>query len=456
VTQIPRDPAFDSTLSILTDGYNYIWKRCQNLRSNIFVTRVMGRYTVCIHGHDATQIFYDESKLQRSGALPRRVITSLFGRGAIHTLDDAAHKQRKAAFMSLMAPAQLESLMKLTAEQWRAAIRRWERQSSVVLFDEVERILAAAVCDWVGLAVPARELPERARDLAAMVDAFGGVGPRLWKGKLARRRAERWIGRIIRNVRRGQLQPREDSALWLWSQQRGVDGELLSAQVAAVELLNVIRPTVAIAWYISFAALALHRHPESRQQLVAEPAGESAGHYADMFMQEVRRFYPFTPYLGAKVRNQFDWQGYTFKPGTRVLLDVYGTNHDPGLWRNPEYFDPSRFEHWNGDVYSLIPQGGGIRATGHRCPGEWITMHNIALALHFLTRCVSYEVVQAQDLTLDLSRMPTRPKSGFVISKVRAQPNLDKDAPLAPSRTATAESAAAFNKGARRHIAARA
>jgi fatty-acid peroxygenase len=65
---------------------------------DLFVTRVMGMKTVCIHGRDAAQLFYDETKLQRKAALPRRVVTSLFGKGAVHTLDDAAHRHRNRHF----------------------------------------------------------------------------------------------------------------------------------------------------------------------------------------------------------------------------------------------------------------------------------------------------------------------------------------------------------------------
>jgi hypothetical protein len=39
---------------------------------------------------------------------------------------------------------------------------------------------------------------------------------------------------------------------------RGLDSALLDSRTAAVELLNVLRPTVAIAVFIVFEALALH------------------------------------------------------------------------------------------------------------------------------------------------------------------------------------------------------
>jgi fatty-acid peroxygenase len=274
-----------------------------------------------------------------------------------------------------------------------------------------------------------------------MVDAFGGAGPRLWKGKRARARTERWMETVIQAARSGGLQAAAGSALHVMAELRAQSGELLPARVAAVELINVIRPTVAISWYISFAALALHQHPDARSKLAADMPGESADGYTDRFMQEVRRFYPFTPFLGARVRAPFDWRGHHFEPGTLVLLDVYGAHHDPQIWAAPEEFRPERFAGWSGDSFGFIAQGGGDPARGHRCAGEWITMHQLTLALHFLTHGMRYQV-PPQDLRFDLARMPTRPRSGFVMSGVRATPSLLGQAPRLPSASAARQTAA--------------
>jgi cytochrome P450 len=51
------------------------------------------------------------------------------------------------------------------------------------------------------------------------------------------------------------------------SRQPDTGGELLDPKCAAVELLNVIRPTVAVAWFVAFTGHALHRWPEQRARL---------------------------------------------------------------------------------------------------------------------------------------------------------------------------------------------
>jgi fatty-acid peroxygenase len=447
---IPRDPAIDSTLSIVREGYEFIWNRCRRFGSDVFLTRVFGKRAICIHGTEAAAVFYDPSKFERHGALPRRVITSLFGKRAVHTLDHDAHRQRKAAFMSLMSQSRLDELIRQSARQWKRVIAHWPFAREVSLFDEARRVLTLSACMWAGVPLATTEVERRACDLAHMIDAFGGIGPRLWQGKLARMRTERWMTRLVIAVRDGRLVPDPQSALAVMARLPGLDGAPLDARTAAIEVINVIRPTVAIAWYVAFAALALHQYPAVAERLAAATAlaGPDGApiEYADWFMQEVRRFYPFTPYLGAKVSTPFSWRGCTFERGDLVLLDVYGTNHDPKIWDAPDEFRPERFAQWVDQPFELIPQGGGDRNTGHRCPGEWITMHEVALALHFLSRCISYQLPE-QDLGFDLARMPTRPRSGVLLGNVRIEPALDAEPPLLPSLTARREAAVGSASG---------
>lgn len=181
-----------------------------------------------------------------------------------------------------------------------------------------------------------------------------------------------------------------------------------------MEVINLLRPTVAISVFITLAAHALHRHPECRRRLQAGEAG-----YADLFVQEVRRFYPFFPAVMARTRRAFEWEGYRVPEGVRVMLDLYGTDHDPRSWDAPDEFRPERFRTWDGSPFTFVPQGGGDHHQGHRCPGEWIAIELMKVAVDFLARDLAYDVPE-QDLRIELSRLPALPRSRFVISNVRS------------------------------------
>ena len=79
-------------------------------------------------------------------------------------------------------------------------------------------------------------------------------------------------------------------------------GNLLDPSIVVVEMLNVYRPMVAIAVYINFVALALIQHPDEIDKLK-----NSDEKYAYMFIDEVRRFYPFFPFVAGKVKEDFTW-----------------------------------------------------------------------------------------------------------------------------------------------------
>jgi fatty-acid peroxygenase len=179
-------------------------------------------------------------------------------------------------------------------------------------------------------------------------------------------------------------------------------------RLAAVELLNVLRPTVAVCWFVAFSGHALHRWPALRDRL---RSGDPA--YAEAFGHEVRRFYPFAPFVGGLAVRDLTWQHEPIPADTLVLLDIYGQNHDPTLWPDPYAFDPDRFVGREIGAYDLIPQGGGDPATGHRCPGEKIT---VALLSALSVRLARLDVtVPPQDLEISLRRIPARPASGVLL-----------------------------------------
>ncbi|AIK48574.1 cytochrome P450 [Bacillus atrophaeus] len=411
--QVPHDKALDNSLAMMREGYLFIKNRVDRYQSDLFETRLLGKKAICMSGEEAAKIFYDPERMKRNGALPKRLLKTLFGVDAIQTMDGDAHTHRKLLFMLLMTPPHQKRLAELAMDQWLAALSKWEGAEKVELFEEAKNVLCKIACQWAGVPLEESEVKERADDFSAMVDAFGAVGPRHWKGRRARPRAEEWIRDIIENVRAGKTEAEKGTALYEMAFHTELDGSRLDTQMAAVELINVLRPIVAISTFITFSALALHNHPEYKEKLKS-----GNGDDLEMFVQEVRRFYPFGPFLGAQARKDFVWNQCEFKEGMLVLLDLYGTNHDARLWEAPNEFRPERFKDRKDQLFDLIPQGGGDPAKGHRCPGEGITIEVMKVTLDFLINHIEYEVPE-QDLSYSLVRMPSLPESGFVMSRIR-------------------------------------
>jgi fatty-acid peroxygenase len=408
---IPRFQGFDSSLALFTEGYLFGSTRFERLGTDIFRTRLRFQPATFMYGEEAAREFYEPGRMSRKFALPLTALKLLLDEGSVNMLDGEAHGHRKQMFMSLMAPESIGELAATMASEWRARLPRWERRRHVVLAEEVREVLTRAVCSWAGLPLTDREAHDRTGEFSAMIDGAGSAGPRNWWGLLLRSGAEQWAREMIVKIRSGALRVPSHTPVHVIATHRDLEGRLLDVPVAAVELINVLRPTVAVARFITFAAHALEQHAEWAPRVAEDDEA------LEWFVQEVRRFYPFFPAVGGRVRERFEWRGHRFDEGAWVLLDLYATNRDARTWEEPAAFRPERFAAWDGSPFGFVPQGGGEFDVGHRCAGEWITIELMKTAVRLLTTSMRYEV-PPQDLTVPLRRMPSMPRSRFVIEGI--------------------------------------
>ncbi|MGN7233746.1 cytochrome P450 [Priestia megaterium] len=411
--KIPREEGIDHSLSLIREGYRYILNRRQSFNSDIFETRLLGKKAICMGGKEAAEVFYDTEKFQRKDAAPNRVVQTLFGKNGVQALDGEAHKHRKEMFMSIMSPDGIKSLIDITKKQWEIGIDKWIQMNEVILYEEAQEIMCRTACEWAGVPVQEEKVRELTKDLGEMFESPAAIGPNHWVGRNARNRVEKWMGELIDEVRSGNMNVPTNTILYRFAQYRNLEGNLLDANTAAVEVINILRPIVAIAIFINFIALSLHHFPEEKRKL--KPRDEE---YAQIFIQEVRRFYPFFPFVTALVKKDFTWNNYRFEEGTLTLLDLYGTNHDPKIWDDPDVFNPNRFTEWEGSPFSFIPQGGGDYFMGHRCAGEWVTLEVMKVSLDYLVHRIEYEIPD-QDLSFSMVDMPSIPHSKIVIKSIK-------------------------------------
>lgn len=406
---------FESGPRFLAEGYAYISGRCDELGTDVFTSRLGLVPVTFLRGAEAAGLFYTGELFDRTAAVPPTVMHLLQDKGSMQTLEDDAHRHRKRAFLSLMGPEAMRHLGDLYEEEWHRAMERLRRTGrgtaglpvTFTLHDEVVRILTATVCRWAGIPDERVDVKRRADELGMMVSRVASVGPRNAYAQWRRRGTERWATGLVEAVRAGELRPAEGTALEVLAHHRDTEGELLTPEVAGVELINVLRATVAVSRFIAFAAVALEQHPQWRERF-------AAGDEADLvpFVHEVRRFFPFFPAVPGRARRAFSWNGHAFHEGELVMLDLYGTNHDRRTWGDPEAFRPERFRGFRFEEHPtvLIPQGAGDHEDSHRCPGEWSTVELMTRAVRLLATSGLW--LPAQDLTIPLNRLPALPRSG--------------------------------------------
>jgi fatty-acid peroxygenase len=396
--------ALDLALRLLRQGYDAIPSaRGWPVGRDAFVTRLLGRRALVVRGPEGARLFYDTDRVRREKAAPAALAALLFGRGAVHGLDGREHAERKALMMRVLDPARVDELVRRAGADLDRAALAWSSQEQVVLFDELVRTYGGAVQAWAGTGLTDGDADRLSRELARIVDGFGGAGaayPRAWS---ARRRSDRVLRAVLADAREGRTSPPAGSAVRLLAD---AVGPALPLEVAAVELGNVLRPTVAVAWFGTFAALALTENPSWAARLASDAAVREA------FAHEVRRFYPFVPALAGRFTGSYVRTGARLGRGDRIVLDVPGTDFDPRTYEHPEVFAPERFLGEMPGPFAFVPQGGGHPETGHRCPGERVAMGMLTETLRVLA---GLDLTARSDVRVDAGRIPTRPTDGLVL-----------------------------------------
>ncbi|WP_157001372.1 cytochrome P450 [Agromyces laixinhei] len=420
-----RSLTADDTFAFVTQGYDFgrhVWIRAQSRAARAVPLRLLFENALLVRGEAAVQLFYDESEMRRYGAMPAIVQETLFGHGSVHSLDGADHRHRKSTFLELAYDGdQVSRLLPHLEREWQVELDAWLAGGDRSAYDAAVGALGRAVMRWAGLPGTAAAKTRWAARLAQLVDGFGvPYSPEFLLAWCNRIWSDRHARLLIEAVREGALEAEPGTALFEWAWHRGLDDELLSSRLAGIELQNVLRPAIAVARFVAFAAKELHDRPEWRERIAAETAERgrlTEGPLASAFAQETRRTAPFVPMLPARAKVDVEFGGECAAAGDRLLLDILGTDTDEQSWERAGEFDPERFisiDDWEA-ITAFVPQGGGHPTTGHRCPGEKITIAGLAAAVAVISD--PRLSIAHGGLEVNRRRLPTKPASGV---RVRA------------------------------------
>ncbi|WP_347755588.1 cytochrome P450 [Agrococcus sp. ProA11] len=421
-------PLRDDTLAFLAKGYGFgrhVWRRAHSASARAVPLRLLGRDSLLVRGAEGVELFYDEGRMRRHGAMPAFVQETLFGHGSVHSLDGAAHRHRKATFLDLAyEDEQVARLLPHLEREWQAELDAWVAGGERSAYDAAVGALGRAIMRWAGLPGTADAKTRWAAREAQIVDGFGvPYSPEFLLAGLNRLWSDRHAKALIEAVRAGTLEAAEGTALHAWAWHRDPGGALLEPKLAGVELQNVLRPTIAVARFVAFAAKHLHDRPEWRERIAAETAERRSlveGPLATAFAQELRRTAPFVPMLPAQATVDIELDGERVQAGDRVLLDILGTNTDVESWERAHEFEPERFvgrDDWE-SIAAFIPHGGGDPTSGHRCPGEKVAIAGLAAAIAALSD--PRVTILGDGLAVNRRRLPTKPASGGLVRAASA------------------------------------
>ena len=410
-------PEIKVKLTELEPSYTLLSEWRQKADAPVVKGKAFNKEIIAMYGTDAAKKFYDPKNFKREGAMPEVVLNTLFGQDGVQTLDGEEHHHRKNIFMDLMTPERMDEYHKILDEKMTEAFEA--EQGTFELFGLARKVLFKAITEWAGINLDDltdEEINDLSKYQITMISTSFTSPVDHVKGVSDRKKSEEWAQELIKEARENPVPGKEDVALYAFAEATDLEGELLPVEVAAVELLNIIRPTLALTVWAALMGHALF----SREDIYNELKGDF-DRLQDSFIQELRRYYPFFPMLPAISLREVEVDGYIIPEDSWVVLDIYGTDHDPRHIENPETFKVDRYVENARNIsyeeeYAMIAQGGGDFRSMHRCAGEWITLHTLRVLSDHLVNKFDFTIPD-QDFEIPLDQFPTYPQDGVLLFK---------------------------------------
>lgn len=289
----------------------------------------------------------------------------------------------------------------------------WAARGTVDVFEEARGLTFAIAAETLAGLEPGAEVEAFSRQYAQLLD--------LWNAVPAQGRDEAWHARrdALRQGLRAMLLPKIQArrarpagdALGLLVAARDREGQPLSDEQVIAHMNTLLvagheTSTSLIAWFLYLLSV----HPEHLARIRAEqetvlqgrdPASaEDYGRLKHLgwALSETERMYPPIPNGARGILQDVPFRGHLLPAGARLFYSIVGSHYLPGVWTDPERFDPDRFapprEEDARTPYALVGFGGGPRT----CLGiNFAKLEIKALATH-LFRHFDLEPLPDQDI----------------------------------------------------------
>lgn len=396
-------------------GYDALAELREEAAAPVVKASFFNKEIIVVYGQEAAKKFYDSENFKRKGAMPEIVLKTLMGQGGVQTLDGAAHRHRKAVFMDLMTPERMEEYHQILDRKLSEALEK--QHGHFELFNLSKNVFFEAICEWSGINLGSyspQEIDELASCQISMISGAAASPVTHLKSRADRKKSELWAQQLIETARKHPVENKENVALYAFANATDLNGERLPLEIAAVDLLNIIRPTVALTVWAALMGHALFSRSD-----IYEALKEDFDELQDSFIQEMRRYYPFFPMIPAISLKEVEIDGYRIPKDSWVILDLYGTDHDPRSVKEPFTFIVDRYKGRTKEIsyeeeYEMLAQGGGDFRKMHRCAGEWITLHSLRVFSNQLVNKHHF-IIPEQDWSIPMNRFPTYPNSRVLL-----------------------------------------
>ncbi|MEU9252075.1 cytochrome P450 [Streptomyces sp. NPDC048270] len=316
----------------------------------------------------------------------------LIGDGVLAATGEAWQRQRRLLQSQFTGPGMRRYEQRI-AEAARTTAARWAsyaRDGQVFdVGDEMRRFALDTI--WRSLTGHPLD-PGTARDLAAVPAVVAALPSLPADGAAARgsvaadlARIDAVAGLAIAAARDGATGPAGPGLLHVLVEAAGTRPEYTDRLIRDELVTLLVAGHETTASTLTWLHLLLDRDPGARERALAAGGEGSPGRRqaVQALVHETLRLYPSAWILPRCATEDDVLAGYRIEAGTDVLVCPYLTHRDPGLWADPERFDPERFTvpgRRPAHPGSYFPFGMGARA----CLGLRFALRESAVLLEHL------------------------------------------------------------------------
>lgn len=186
-----------------------------------------------------------------------------------------------------------------------------------------------------------------------------------------------------------------------------IDLELPPLDLIAEAALFLIAGHETTASSLSWVMYNLSKNPEVEKKMVQEIFSvfgdrENITHedldklqYIDCVINETLRIDPPVLQISRTVSDDsVTLNGYQFRRGTKIFVPVWAIHHNPNIWKNPETFDPSRWEN------NFVPPAGTFLPFGYgprMCIGSKFSMLEAKIVLAHLYKNFTFKLMSKEE-----------------------------------------------------------
>jgi pentalenene oxygenase len=241
--------------------------------------------------------------------------------------------------------------------------------------------------------------------------------PSNWRFERARARLRAVFDELIQDYRQNNINGSDVLSILLAARDENTgdgmsDGQLRD-EVISILLAGLETSAQALKWIF----YALSEHPDTQRRVREEIDRVVTGHtlafedldrltYTRWVINEVLRLYPPLYFLSRRPTVDVEIAGYRIPAGSTVLFSPYALHRDPGLYPEPDRFDPERWRPGGCAELpriSYVPFGAGIRS----CIGEQFALTEMLTVVGCVMRDWAARRTPATTV---------RPKPTFVLS----------------------------------------